>query len=397
MTATTIQRLLSYPHAAVFEKGAEDELAFRVSHPSLAEWTVADGVMTVDAGDIHRSYRLSNMTVIGLINALRGDGFDVVHVTNRFDGLLALSITEGRGRQDESNGDHVKVFTSLMWVLFSAYAQELNAAEYQIRQALLQMVIGTAEGEWLDLWGSLYSVMRLQSETDAAYRIRIPLEAFRLRVNALAIELAILELTGKDVRILEPWVDVFTLDQSILDGEHKLQDDSRVGYFFIQPFSSKPIDWSDVLPIIERNRPAGVLMLPPQIKYSAGVDASLDVQIGTSINRLHTASAHLEDLALLDYALIEDTAVLNHPFLHRRTIVHKTGVAIGSAAWTEHPWTDLPWGDVVYLVSTKYWRSYRLYKMGFTYESQTWQPKPWTDVVWADVNVLIGAGHSRAS
>lgn len=396
MTSTTLQRLLAYPHPAVFEKGAEDELVFRLQHADGATWTIAGGVMTARAGALERSYNLAALTVDGLIDALRADGFDVVHVSSRFDGFQALVLTEGSGDQGQTNGDHVKAFTSLMWSLFTAYSQEVSAAEFQIRQALLQMVIGTAEGEWLDLWGSLYSVQRAPGETDVAYRIRIPREAFRLRVNALAIELAIKDLTGKDVQILEPWTEVFTLDESLLDGHHKFQDDQSIGYFFIQPFSRVPIDWSDVIPIIERNKPAGVLLLPPQVKYSGGAVYDGCV-FGLRIIRDHTAYVRVEDLALLDYADIEETSVPNHPFIHKRTILHRSGAAIGTMTWPGHVWQPIPWNQLTYLVSSRHYRSYREYMLSAEYSSQLWPDRVWEDAAWQDINVVIGTRHTRLS
>ena len=158
--------------------------------------------------------------------------------------------------------------------------------------------------------------MRGQGEADASYRQRIPAEAFRLRVNALAIEKAILDLTGKVVRILEPWTTIFTLDDSELDGDDKLQDSTHVGYFFIRPQSEKPIDWSDVLPIIERNRPAGVIMLPPQSGVGTWVVVDPQYRVGISLRRRHVAHPIIEDVARLDYMLIEDVSVINHPIMH---------------------------------------------------------------------------------
>lgn len=397
MTTSILQRLLSYPHRAVFDKGAAEVLVFRLQHQDNARWSVYDAVMSVQAGALECSYNLANFTVGGLIAALRADGFEVVHINAQFDNYSALVLTEGSGDQLESNGDHVTAFTSLMWVLFTGYAREVSAAEYQIRQALLQMVIKTAEGEWLDLWGALYSVQRLQGETDVAYRARIPREAFRIRVNALAIELAIKDLTGKTVRILEPWMDVFTLDESVLDGPHRFQDGDRVGPFWIQPVSDVPIDWSDVIPIVLRNKPAGVLMLPPLVRYGIGVDAGIDPVVGTAIRRRHAASVILQDLALLDYATIEEVSVLRHPILWRRTIKHSGGAKMGSTTWTPHPWTGLPWSEVKYLVSTKHVRSYRLYKLSATYQSQPWRAVQWESIAWSDVSAIIGSAHTRVS
>ncbi len=345
MTQTTLQRLLDHPHRAVFEKGAADELVFRLIHNAGASWAIGDGVMTARAGSLVRTYNLRALTVSGVIAALRADGFTVAHTSSRFDGFSALVLTEGAGEQNESNGDHVTAFTSLLWVLFTAYAGEVNAAHDQIRQALLQMVIATAEGEWLDLWGSLYSVGRLSGESDVAYRARIPQEAFRIRVNALAIELAILQLTGKAVQILEPWTSVFRLDQSVLSGGDKFQDGTRVGPFYIQPYSEVPIDWSDVMPIIERNRPAGVLVLPPMARIGTSIEVPGEYTAEFAVRRRHTGVAVIEDVALLDFSDIEDTSVVNDPFERRRRVRNEIAVEYTGQYWNALYWRDETWAS----------------------------------------------------
>ena len=354
MTKTTLQRLLEHPHRAVFEKSPGDELVFRLSHANGVAWSIAEGVMVVRAGALERSYNLRSTTVMGLIAALRTDGFTVAHTSSRFDGYSALVLTEGEGNHLESNGDHVTAFTSLLWVLFTAYSGEVNEAQRQIGQALLQMVIGTAEGEWLDLWGSLYSVGRLSGETDAAYRARIPQEAFRIRVNALAIELAILQLTGKAVRILEPWSSVFRLDMSALSGGDRFQDGARVGPFYIQPYSESPIDWSDVLPIIERNRPAGVLVLPPKSRIGTSIAVPGDYTAELGIRRRHTGVAVIEDMALLDFSDIEDVSVVNDPFKHRRRVLNGILVEYTGQYFNEIPWRDETWASQNIIVGSSH-------------------------------------------
>jgi len=356
MRSHVFKRLLAYPHAAVFDKAPDDSLAFRLRHPDGARWKIDDGWMDAWAGDARHTYDLSAGSVAMLVAALGADGFEVLQTNARFNGLSAMVLVDGAGDQGQSNGDHVTAFTSLLWVLFSGYAAELDVIHYQIRQALLQMVLTTADGEWLDLWGELYGVARLQYETDVAYRLRIPAEAFRLRVNALAIEKAILDITGKVVRILEPWTTVFVLDDSELDGDEKTQDSTHVGYFFIQPESGVSIDWSDVLPVIERNRPAGVLMLPPQVRNSAWivVDPVYGAS-GFSIQRRHVGNATTEDLALLDYMNIEDVSTLNCPFMLKRSIRHLgLNVTPPSAPWAATPWVSDDWSFIKYTYSLRH-------------------------------------------
>lgn len=397
MSLTTLQRLIKYPHAAVFDKDPGAELVFRLRHALGAAWLIADGVMTATAGAQEFSYDLATTTVAGLVAKLRADGFDVLSIASEFDTYSALVLISGSGQQAETNGDHVHAFTSLMWALMSGYAREVNAAEYQVRQALLQMVITTAEGEWLDLWGTLYGVPRLDGESDVAYRIRIPREAFRVRVNARAIELAIKELTGKDVQILESWTSVFTLDQSDLSGGDKIQDGERVGPFYIQAFSTTSIDWSDVLPIVLRNKPAGVLMLPPQVQHHTLLTVPADWALGTAITRRHVASVRLEDLALLDFASIEDTSVINHPILHRRSILHGGGAVMGSNTWQPYPWMNVPWDQVTYLAALDGWTSDRAYILTGPPGGEYWMGISWTGLSWADADVAIGTAHSSTS
>jgi hypothetical protein len=354
MSDTTLQRLLNYPHAAVFDKDPLAELVIRVRHDSGCAWTVAAGVMAITAGVAVFEYQLADHTVGSLADAMEADGFDVLRVNSAYWHLSALALVEGSNDQWVSNGDHLRVFTSLMWALLQGYSREVDEAQEQIRQALLQMIIATAEGEWLSLWGDLYGVPRTTGETDAALRLRIPREAFRLRVNPRAIEAAIKELTGKDVVILEPWQDVFTLDQSLLSGPDKTQDGDRVGPFLIQPYSAIPIDWSDVLPIIERCRPAGVISLPPKGRIGTSVAFQGDYSVAIEVRRRHTGVAVIEDMALLDVSDIEDVSVPNDPFLRRTKILNLLSVEYVGQTFVALPWRDETWASQAMVVNLEH-------------------------------------------
>lgn len=399
MTATTLQRMLEYPHRAVFEKGPADELVFRLQHADTATWEIAEGVMTASAGAMSRTYDLAAITVSGLIAALRADGFTVQHTSSRFDGYSALVLVEGKGRQDETNGDHVTAFTSLMWALFTAYARQISAASEQIRQALLQMVIGTAEGEWLDLWGSLYSVQRLPGEGDVTYRARIPREAFRLRVNALAIEQAIKDATGFDVRIAEPWTEIFTLDDSVLSGPHKLYDGSRVGYHLIEPVVDGVIDWDAVLAVINRNRAAGIQVLGPKMTYGSVLVVGGDYVVHAGIMVDVVNSSRLEDIALLDYGALEDVSVLNHTSLQLQEIVRTSASYAEPQVWAGFSWAEAgTWANTFYVVSSTYSQDYQVFYSSVAYEGQFWGTlgRAWStapDETWASYNAIVTSGY----
>lgn len=263
-TASTFQRLLRYPHAAVFDKAPGAELALRLRHPGGSSWRIADHVLTAEAGGQTFLYLLDTMTVGQLADRLRDDGFDVPLVSADFVDASAMVLVEGRGGdQGGANGDHVNAYTNLLYAILNGYGREVRDAEYAVQQALRQMVITQAEGEWLDLWGTLYGDQREADEADADYAQRIPEEAFRLRVNAFAIEDAVFAKTGYRITIDEPWKQLMRASVSALSEDHHLYDGERWGPHLIQPVAATHVDWTKVLPVIERNKAAGVIVIGP--------------------------------------------------------------------------------------------------------------------------------------
>lgn len=390
---TILQRLTSYPHAAVFDKAPAQEVVFRLHHPSGASWVVADAVMVVHAGVTQFSYDLAHHRVGELAAALADDGYTVSPVAPEFADLSAMVLVEGVGDEGLSNGDQVFGYTSLMWALMGGYGVVLREASAQIIQALRQMVITQAEGEWLDLWGKLYNEGRRQGETDASYAPRIPKEAFRLRESPIAIEEAVKDATGKTIRIEEPWGDIFRLDASLLSGPDKFQDGRRVGYYLIQPTSNTPLDWTDVLPVIDRNRAAGVVVLPPFSRNRFSVDATDTGIVHASITSIHTRELLYEDRTLLDYSLIEDIPLLNHPARHRKEIRHVSGSVV--TGYPDLPWPFDPWFEGPYYIQSYYFRSYRVYSAHLQYASQYWPNEPWREVTWEAFNVVIASSNNR--
>lgn len=397
---TALQRLLKHPHSAVFDKEPGSELALRIRHPDGASWRVADEVLIVTAGALQRSYQLSQLTIGQLAAALADDGFEVPTLAADWAGRSAMVLVEGVGDQGESNGDHLTAFTSILWALLSGYADGVREAEYQVAQALRQMVITQAEGEWLDLWGMLYATPRLPGESDTDYSRRIPREAFRIRVNARAIELAIRDATGSDVRIEEPWKEIFTLDQSTLSGPDRLYNGLTHGYHLIRPVARTSVDWDAVLKVIDRNRAAGVLVVNAVVTRLSWVDASQGRGIMSILRRLHPAGARYQDRALLDFMKIEDTSVPNHPARHRRTIRRISGVVVPSLSWGDIPWIPVSWDAPSYVVRSSQMRSFRSYTSGSTYTSSYWSDQPsrtWSaEATWSDTTRIFAA-HSSSS
>lgn len=303
-TPSVLQKLLRYPHSAVFDKSPLSEPVLRIRSEDGLTWEVGDEVLTVVSGGVESLYSLDEHTVGTLAAALESAGLEVSPINPDFAGLSATVLVEGAGSQFASNGDRLGGFKNPLWAQYAAYAKELRAAGFQVVQALRQMIIYQAEGEWLDLWGYLYNTPRLDDEADPDYAERIPREAFRIRVNAYAIEKAVFDATGKHIRIEEPWRLMFRLDESQLSGTHRFYDGKTVGPHLIRPVSQASIDWTDVLPVIHRNRAAGIVVLDPEVRLGSWIDASIDGTVWVGISSLHGSFAQFWPENRLNYLVL---------------------------------------------------------------------------------------------
>ncbi|MGL4459101.1 MAG: hypothetical protein ACRCUB_12065, partial [Plesiomonas shigelloides] len=133
---------------------------------------------------------------------------------------------------------------------------------------------------------------------DDKYQTLIPEEAFRIRVNALAIEKAILDLVGQHVNIEEPWTDMFRLDTSRLSSLNRFYDGDSIGYHIIRPVAYQPVIWDGVMDIIMRNKAAGVVVLDPEARHRVWVR---DPLAGIILTQNWSALAKLVRTANLPY------------------------------------------------------------------------------------------------
>lgn len=334
MSQTTTTRLLKYPHAAVFDPSPVPELALRLRNPAGLVWEVADATLRLavaplgwdgsqtfsgqyDWGTTQRSYSLTDKTVGELADELRADGHEIAFENADLAQRGAHVLIAGSGDQNASNGDHLQAYTSLMWCLFDAYAVEVDAARYQVGQALRQMVMTQAEGEWLDVWANLYGVPRRGGETNAALQARIPKEVFRLRVNGLAIEQAVDDVAGQSVTIDEPWKRMFHLSGSTLSGPDHLQDGRYYTYHVIQPVGAEGTDWSLAYPVLERNKAAGIEIAAPRIDFPAWevtVQPPVEYRIERGLAEYRGSGIYgTQDQILGVMRLSDNEITINHP------------------------------------------------------------------------------------
>lgn len=187
------QKLLGYLNR-VFDKGPDEVLAFRLRYAGTGmQWTVADATLTLTATggaapgvivlDL-RTFTLASLaTYLGTLTGYSIEYQDGTTVMQR----SAVALIDDSGDQNQSNGDHFRAFTSLLWAYMDAQAESLTAAREASAEALLQMSAVTASDEWVDEHGLYYNVPRTSGETDAVYVARMISEVIRARGNNVAI------------------------------------------------------------------------------------------------------------------------------------------------------------------------------------------------------------------
>lgn len=271
-----LEKLVSSLYSAL-DKSPDAKIAIRVQHPDGVRWEVAKRNLSVwtEGGASIGSVALDSLTIGQLAGWLRSQGCSVVYENPDFSAKSASVLLNGSGMQSTSNGDALEAYDSILWSLLDAYAFELEGASDSIDQALLQMYLGTVDGEWLDYWGEHFGMPR-EGRSDNDYREYIVEETLRNRDNALAIEKTIRQLAGEAVSIREPWKDIFILGESRMDDRHHFHGAHYYTYGVIQPVANTGTNWNKVLPLINRNKAGGVVIADPQnLVPPATVDAAI--------------------------------------------------------------------------------------------------------------------------
>lgn len=245
------------------------KLALRIQHSAHCHWRIADEVLylATEAGASIADISLSGLTIADLRAQVIAAGCSVEYANSDFLHYGAEVLLDGEGYQTRNNGDHIYAFGSLAWSIVAAYAKQSSDLSDGVKEALKQAYLSTAAGEWLDLWGESLGVRRMDGQSDSQYREWIVREVTRARSNRFAVEQAVFETTGKTITVAEPWQNLFNLDESALSGDAKLQDGNYWTYNVIRPLSDVPIDWVEPLRVIEKTRPAGVLVLSPMTDF----------------------------------------------------------------------------------------------------------------------------------
>ena len=230
-------RLFGYLNR-VFSQDPEPFLALRLTYAGAMTWQVADEVLSTsipDAPERNLSVNLSQFTLRTLTAYLAGQaGYTVLYIDPGLGDLSARVLLDGAGDISTSNGDHLFGYGSLLWGVVDAMAKEVSDAQAQAAQLPEQMVLGSAEGVWLDLLASYYGVARMTGEVDAQFAPRVLAQILRARGNGKAIETALEALTGQPATVLDvtEYVQVVTSHNGAItrDGSHTRSSTSAPVY-----------------------------------------------------------------------------------------------------------------------------------------------------------------------
>jgi hypothetical protein len=207
----TFTRLLSRLHR-VFDKDPAAEIALRIRYgDSRLTWRVADETLTTVVTDhpaAALTLPLGDHTLTSLAATIdAAPGYSVLDLTSNNPSRSALCLIPATGDTAQSNGDALWCFISLLWAILVPIARTLAQACAAIPEAIEQIHLHQAAGEFIDLHGGdYYGIRRTADETDADYLARIIATILIPRSNNVAIQQALtraLGLSEQDVRILD--------------------------------------------------------------------------------------------------------------------------------------------------------------------------------------------------
>ena len=159
----------------------------------------------------------------------------------------------GRGRDDVHAG------------IVGAVVNSLSQTNTEMVESKAQSLLATATGDFLTSWGEMVGLPRMSAdENDDHYRRRIIKYIAVKRGTIPAIIDALQDYfrhRGEDTNIFiyEPFRDIFYLNDSALDS-HKFLQGSYYRYAIINIHISRPFSYEEMLEIVDRFKPAGVMV-----------------------------------------------------------------------------------------------------------------------------------------
>lgn len=318
------QKLVNWLYRAI-NRSPKPALAFRINHGGVGAtlvWEIKDNVLTTmitgGSGSNH-TYDLTAHTIGSLTTLIESQpGYTCPFVTDDpaiYD-LAASALLDGTGNQDESNGDHLYVYTSAVWAYLEPLAVELDLARKQLDQQVLQMSVRTAADKWLDELGMYYAVDREGGESDATYSARIIASLGKPAGNNVAMEMAINTVSGGLVaKVTDSPAEAFTVPYSgtsygLFDVVYQidLSGDDDINFFT-----------SRVVAIVEKLRDAGTHMKSISIQGSLADTYDTLATATESMSSINIGITDFAEDASFQTATYDATYKYNHTIKYNNT------------------------------------------------------------------------------
>jgi hypothetical protein len=154
-------------------------------------------------GPSSAQYNLRSYTLGSLATAINGQsGFTAT--VSQPSSLAALVLLNGTYTSPIT----IPMFTSFLWQLLKPVSLALTDALGAENQALLETVLNTSDGKWLDAFGDLFGVYRQNGEPDQLYAVRVFDFSVGPRVNNLAIQKSLMDL-GYNATVIDNGANAF--------------------------------------------------------------------------------------------------------------------------------------------------------------------------------------------
>jgi hypothetical protein len=198
----------------VFEKSPQSLVAFQIKPPAQAKLVIQDRLLTVTA--VNNSSPLFSIsfddtydsakaiTIRTLYDALSDSKIITVQNLNvAMSGLGITSLVEGEYDIYSNQFNDVSAYTSVLWSILRPLAYLLEQAKDDVSKAIQQLGFVTAEGDFLDYWGSIFNISRYPGEPDYEYSTRLLWETVRPRLNNKAIENIVRFGVGYETKVVD--------------------------------------------------------------------------------------------------------------------------------------------------------------------------------------------------
>jgi len=331
--------------------------AFTLYYHAPLAWTVTPtNRLQITLGETAHDIDLRAHTHASLAASLAGLGVSLAYTHPDLGPLTAATLLAGSGQVEPGSLTTLRAFTRLLWAWLRplAHQLELSAASADAFQA--QLNLPSARLHWADQWGRYFGVARREGESDPTYTQRIIAEVFRPRNTRIAIERGVAERLGVTLSLLEPWTWMFVVSGSRLSGRHALPG-SYYQYHVLHPVSSDPVHWPDALAEIDRLRPAGSLVWPPNNRLPPQIisdDFIVDVQERHA--HLHQKHVFATGGALSDNLILSGDyisfVIRTRQQHHRSDLGARLFLETGDPTWNETSWDSRTWTDASQYAAT---------------------------------------------